>query len=97
MTTVETERVEWQLLGACRGKNQDLFFPYDTGTGKYDWEPARKICAECDVRETCLEWALANVPHAETGLWGGLTPDERQKLKRQRLARRRENRGRLST
>jgi hypothetical protein len=38
----------------------------------------RKICASCEVRMECLDWALA---HNEHGLWGGLTDLERRHLR----------------
>ena len=37
---------------------------------------ARKICAECDVRPECLEWALAQSDNPE-GIFGGTTKTER--------------------
>ena len=37
---------------------------------------AKRICLGCDVRATCLEYALEiREPH---GIWGGLTELERQ-------------------
>lgn len=44
---------------------------------------AKNICAECPVKNLCLEYALeANEPY---GIWGGLTLPERNRLKRKRI------------
>ncbi|GAB3992589.1 hypothetical protein GCM10029992_02120 [Glycomyces albus] len=54
---------------------------------------AKRICARCEVKENCLQYALE---HDERfGIWGGLSERERRKIKRQareaarRLAERR--------
>jgi DNA invertase Pin-like site-specific DNA recombinase len=38
--------------------------------------PARQICAECPVRQQCLEFAVSN--RIVYGIWGGLTGPERR-------------------
>ena len=43
---------------------------------------AKKICADCPVRDECLEYALAN--KEEGGIWGGLTHNQRVRLKKAR-------------
>lgn len=43
---------------------------------------AKTICSECPIKRECLDYALiANEPF---GIWGGLTPTERNILKRRR-------------
>jgi WhiB family redox-sensing transcriptional regulator len=55
-----------------------LFFPVnDEQAG-----PAKTICATCPVRDQCLEWAIAS--RQEDGIFGGLTPTERHRLRRRR-------------
>jgi hypothetical protein len=39
---------------------------------------AREICAECPVRALCQDWA---VWHEPAGVWAGMTPGERSKLR----------------
>ena len=39
---------------------------------------AKALCAQCPMREACLEMALAN--NEEFGIFGGLTPAERKAL-----------------
>ena len=41
---------------------------------------AKAICAMCDVRAECLEYALTN--GLGSGVYGGLLPVERRRLKR---------------
>ena len=64
----------WRERAACRGANLDLFFP---GRGE-PAEPARQVCAECPVRQWCLEFAISN--RIAYGIWGGLTGRERRAL-----------------
>jgi WhiB family redox-sensing transcriptional regulator len=40
------------------------------------------ICARCQVRRECLEFALA---HDQVyGIWGGTTPEDRQRERRRK-------------
>ena len=66
--------------GLCAETDPDTFHP-----GKGDSaEPAKRICARCDVREACLEYALE---HDERyGVWGGMSAPERKRLRRMRAA-----------
>ncbi|MBU3751599.1 MAG: WhiB family transcriptional regulator, partial [Mycobacterium sp.] len=38
------------------------------------------ICLGCEVRDACLDYALAN--DERFGIWGGLSERERRRLKR---------------
>jgi WhiB family transcriptional regulator, redox-sensing transcriptional regulator len=38
--------------------------------------PARQVCAQCPVRQQCLEFAVSN--RIVYGVWGGLTGPERR-------------------
>jgi WhiB family redox-sensing transcriptional regulator len=55
-----------------------MFFPASDA----DAGDAKAVCANCPVREQCLEWALAT--RQEEGVWGGLTDNERRRLRRRR-------------
>ncbi|MGI9121081.1 MAG: WhiB family transcriptional regulator [Acidimicrobiales bacterium] len=68
----------WRQHGACRGIDPDVFYPVDDDGA----ESAKEICAECQVRETCLEHALAT--READGVWGGATERERRRMIRQR-------------
>ena len=41
----------------------------------------REICGECPVKNLCLEYAIEQ--QEEFGVFGGLTPGERRRLRRQ--------------
>ena len=41
--------------------------------------PARQVCAQCPVRQQCLEFAVSN--RIVYGIWGGLTERERRPLR----------------
>ncbi|MDA8391953.1 MAG: WhiB family transcriptional regulator [Actinomycetota bacterium] len=64
--------------GKCRDLPPSLFFPSD-GVGV---EVARKICAECSVREQCLEYAVSQ--RIDHGVWGGASERERRRIARRR-------------
>lgn len=48
----------------------------------WDADPALRLCAACPVAAHCLEWALEW--NLDTGILGGLTPDQREAIRRQR-------------
>ena len=54
--TEASMETEWMARGLCREIAPSTFFPSD-GVGV---EVARRICADCPVRQPCLEYALAN-------------------------------------
>lgn len=70
---------EWRLKAACAGLSLEeadrIFFPEETDTPDI-WREGKKICSGCPVREACLKNASAH--GAQYGLWGGLTPQERE-------------------
>ncbi|MCP3936254.1 MAG: WhiB family transcriptional regulator [Actinomycetia bacterium] len=67
--------------GNCAERPPSEFFPSD-GVGV---DRARKVCATCPVKETCLEYALVN--RIDHGVWGGASERERRRiLKRRRIA-----------
>ncbi|MFD8598394.1 WhiB family transcriptional regulator [Kitasatospora sp. NPDC059646] len=85
---------EGDLTGAaCKGLDADLFFP-EPDPDRPEWEcmfefaerRAKMICAGCPVRQLCLAGALER--NEPAGIFGGLTADERAKLKRQAENRR---------
>lgn len=59
---------------ACAGHDERLWFEPAL------FEQGRAYCDRCPIREQCLTQALlAGERH---GLWGGMSPDERQRLPR---------------
>lgn len=70
----------WMAKGRCSELPPAMFFPSD-GVGV---EIARRLCADCPVKEPCLEYALAE--RIDHGVWGGASERERRRiLKRRRL------------
>ena len=55
-----------------------------------DAEEAKAICAECPVRQACLEHALAH--REREGVWGGATERERRRILTGSVASRPEHR-----
>ena len=73
-------QLDWSDLAACRGSEGSLFFSPEV-TERTDEriereQLAKKLCANCSVREECLEAALAR--HESYGIWGGLNELERR-------------------
>lgn len=81
---VGAQPAEWRAQAECAGMDPDLFFP----TNKMHVpDEARAACARCPVKAQCLEFAIA--VNEKDGFWGGKTPEERRKIKRNRLFRER--------
>ena len=70
--------ITWRLRGACHGLDPAILFPDEEDEA----EIAKEICADCDVRIACLEYALAS--RERDGVWGGATERERRRIIRQR-------------
>ena len=68
----------WQTRANCLGVDPDLFFP-ERGASTRE---AKSVCAGCEVKDDCLEYALVN--GEKFGIWGGLSERERRRLRRQR-------------
>ncbi|MBO0804776.1 MAG: WhiB family transcriptional regulator [Nocardiopsaceae bacterium] len=82
---------DWIEAGACLNADPDLFFPVATGEmGSRQAAQAQRICERCQVRRECLEYAMAN--SQVHGIWGGTTPEDRIRLRRQRSDQRRRGR-----
>lgn len=47
-------------------------------------ELAKAICSNCPLVEACLRYALSN--KEEHGVWGGMTAEERWKLRKRKAA-----------
>ena len=86
--TIEWDLDDWRSRSACRDTDPDLFFPVGTtGLALEQIAAAKAVCATCEVRAACLEFALAT--NQESGVWGGTSEEERRKLRKTWLARHR--------
>ncbi|GAA4869780.1 WhiB family transcriptional regulator [Kitasatospora terrestris] len=73
---------------ACKGVDPDLFFAEpdgddteaDAAAAEFATRRAKAVCASCLVKDRCLALALKRgEPH---GVFGGLTADERARLRK---------------
>lgn len=73
------EEQDWQERALCAQTDPEAFFPEKGGSTR----EAKRICLGCEVKDECLEYALA---HDERfGIWGGLSERERRKLKKRAI------------
>lgn len=88
MTTQETEigatsgspPKDWRSQAACMAviEPERVFFPIAEEPDIEDVAEAKAVCATCPVACECLVYAIqTNQGH---GIWGGLTPPEREEL-----------------
>lgn len=66
----------WQEQALCAQTDPEAFFPEKGGSTR----EAKAVCASCEVRAQCLEYALEN--DERFGIWGGMSERERRRLKR---------------
>ena len=75
------ERRDWWRSAACQEADPELFFPVASqGPGADEIARAKAVCAGCQVRRECLQYALAT--RQLYGVWGGTTEDERRRYVR---------------
>jgi WhiB family transcriptional regulator, redox-sensing transcriptional regulator len=79
--TEEYTAMDWRHRALCRDEDPELFFPIGTtGPALVQIEQAKAVCRRCPVTQSCLDWALR--AGQDSGVWGGLSEDERRALKR---------------
>jgi WhiB family redox-sensing transcriptional regulator len=74
--TEEDGPLAWQVDALCAQTDPEAFFPEKGGSTR----DAKRICASCEVKAQCLEYALQN--DERFGIWGGLSERERRRLRR---------------
>ncbi len=73
--------MDWRHDAICRDEDPELFFPVGTsGPALMQIAEAKTVCRRCPVTEQCLAWALES--GQDSGVWGGMSEDERRALKR---------------
>jgi WhiB family redox-sensing transcriptional regulator len=71
----------WRNHAACLDEDPELFFPIgSTGPALLQIEEAKAVCHRCEVIDTCLKSAIES--GKDSGVFGGLSEDERRALKR---------------
>jgi WhiB family transcriptional regulator, redox-sensing transcriptional regulator len=80
--------MDWRDKAACLTADPELFLPVgNTGPAVDQIDKAKSVCARCSVTEQCLQYALET--NQDSGVWGGLSEDERRALKRRAARARR--------
>lgn len=76
--------MRWRARAACRHIATQVFFPKDAREPDA-YEPARLVCAHCTVKPECLDIVIGLDPSEDRwGMFGGLTPHERRRLRENR-------------
>ena len=80
--------MDWRHRAICRDEDPELFFPIGTtGPAVRQIQDAKGVCRRCPVTSQCLQWALST--GQDSGIWGGLSEDERRAMKRRAARARR--------
>jgi WhiB family transcriptional regulator, redox-sensing transcriptional regulator len=64
----------------CRETSPESFYP-DKGEDKTHIRLVRSICGRCSHQAECAEWGITKEAH---GIWGGLSPSERRRIRMKR-------------
>ena len=66
------------------GLDPDEWFPVsaEPATARHEAAAAIAVCATCLVRAQCLELSLRHWDIGQHGIWGGLVPADRARLRR---------------
>lgn len=68
---------DWRQKALCHKRNNNFWYPpMDAEVPEHYYSVARAVCQVCPVWETCLKDGTKET----WGMWGGLTPQERQAL-----------------
>jgi WhiB family transcriptional regulator, redox-sensing transcriptional regulator len=79
MTAIDN-RAEWWSRAACLTADPELFFPISPGGAAHTQiTSAKAVCARCEIRPACLQYALG--AGSVAGIWGGTTEEERRLLR----------------
>lgn len=73
----------WQDRANCKGLDTNMFFP-ELGKSHFVAKKIKAICAECPVKEPCLELGMA-FDESKVGYFGGLSGNQRRALREQRM------------
>jgi WhiB family redox-sensing transcriptional regulator len=72
---------DWRHFAECSKHDPEIWFPIgNTGPALLQIEEATAICRTCPVMQECGQWAFDT--DQQSGVWGGLSEDERRAMKR---------------
>jgi WhiB family redox-sensing transcriptional regulator len=84
--TLGSADYSWRSASLCKDTDPDLFFPVGTtGQALVQIARAKEVCGECPVSFDCLDFALET--NQDSGIWGGLSEEERRVMRRAEVAR----------
>ncbi len=72
---------DWQLQARCRGLDSSIFYSREGERGSHRLARearAKQLCYQCPVIARCRNHAVTS--REVHGIWGGLTPLERDRL-----------------
>ena len=75
LATVGVVADGWRCRAACRSMDAAIWYPHPDAIKK---PRAVAICAECPVRQQCLDHALQR--REPLGIWGGKTAYQRRAI-----------------
>lgn len=73
---IDARAMRWMDDARCAEVDPEIFHPAKGDSTR----EAKAICAACEVRAECLEYALET--GQQHGVWGGLSAHQRDDLKR---------------
>lgn len=73
---IARHRPAWQADALCREYPEISWFP-EAGQSS---QPAKDVCGRCLVVFECRQWAMEQGSQLQ-GIWGGLTADDRRKVR----------------
>jgi WhiB family redox-sensing transcriptional regulator len=74
--------MDWVHDARCKAEDPELFFPVgNAGPAADQVDAAKSVCFSCEVRGECLEWAMHT--GQDSGVWGGLSEEERRAHRRE--------------
>jgi WhiB family transcriptional regulator, redox-sensing transcriptional regulator len=72
---IDVQATAWMRDGLCAQTDPEAFYPDEYS----DVGPAKAVCAVCPVLAECRAYALET--GQRFGVWGGLSANERQKIR----------------
>ena len=80
--------MDWRSKAACLTVDPELFFPIgNTGPAIAQAAEAKAVCRTCEVQAVCPQWARDT--NQDSGVWGGMSEEERRSLRRRAARARR--------
>lgn len=76
--TAYASELGWFENAACKGMDLEVFY-FEPPSGR-KMRQAVVICRSCPVMADCARWALRS--RERFGVWGGLSPSQRQRILR---------------